>query len=175
MCCDDYSGIFHQRAASWFEEASMSPKKATQKSAKSTTAIGKKLKGFTDEERVAMKERIQELKADKAGGEDAVLAKIGEMPEPERAMGKRLHAIIKASAPALSPRLWYGMPAYAKDGKVVCFFQSAQKFNTRYVTFGFSDKANLDEGAMWPVAFALKELTATEEARIGALVKKAVS
>ena|SRR2546430_1992590 len=153
----------------------MSPKKATQKSAKSTTASGKKFKGFTDEERVAMKERIQELKADKADGEDAVLAKIGEMPEPERAMGKRLHAIIKASAPALSPRLWYGMPAYAKDGKVVCFFQSAQKFNTRYATFGFSDKANLDEGAVWPVAFALKELTATEEARIGALVKKAVS
>ena len=153
----------------------MSPKKETQKSAKSTTALGKKFKGFTHEERVAMKERIQELKADKADGEDAVLAKIGEMPEPERAMGKRLHAIIKASAPALSPRLWYGMPAYAKDGKVVCFFQSAQKFNTRYATFGFSDKANLDEGAMWPVAFALKELTATEEARIGALVKKAVS
>jgi len=158
----------------------MSPRKETQKPAKSTTAIGKKFKGFTDEERVAMKERIQELKAaarraDKADGENAVLAKIGEMPEPERAMGKRLHAIIKASAPALSPRLWYGMPAYAKDGKVVCFFQSAQKFNTRYATFGFSDKANLDEGAMWPVAFALKELTATEEARIGALVKKAVT
>jgi len=161
----------------------MSPKKETQKSAKSTTAIGKKFKGFTDEERIAMKERIQELKAaarrgpraDKADGENAVLAKIGEMPEPERVMGKRLHAIIKASVPALSPRLWYGMPAYAKDGKVVCFFQSAQKFNTRYATFGFSDKANLDEGAMWPVAFALKELTATEEARIGALVMKAVS
>ena len=158
----------------------MSQKKETQKSAKRTTAIGRKFKGFTDEERVAMKERIQELKAaarraDKADGENAVLAKIGEMPEPERAMGKRLHAIIKASAPALSPRLWYGMPAYAKDGKVVCFFQSAQKFNTRYATFGFSDKANLDEGAMWPVAFALKELTATEEARIGALVKKAVT
>jgi len=161
----------------------MSPKKETQKSAKSTTAIGKKFKGFTDEERVAMKERIQELKAaarrgpraDKANGESAVLAKIGEMPEPERAMGKRVHAIIKASAPALSPRLWYGMPAYAKDGKVVCFFQSSQKFNTRYATLGFSDKANLDEGALWPVAFALKELTATEEARIGALVKKAVS
>ena len=158
----------------------MSPKKETQQSAKSTTASGKKFKGFTHEERVAMKERIQELKAarrgpraDKADGENAVLAKIGEMPEPERAMGKRLHAIIKASAPALSPRLWYGMPAYAKDGKVVCFFQSAQKFNTRYATFGFSDKANLDEGAMWPVAFALKDLTATEEARIGALVKQA--
>ncbi len=160
----------------------MSPKKETQKSAKSTTAIGKKFKGFTDEERVAMKERIQELKAarrgprgDKADGEGAVLAKIAEMREPDRAMGKRLHAIIKASAPALSPRLWYGMPAYAKDGKVVCFFQSAQKFKTRYATFGFSDTANLDEGALWPVAFALKELTATAEARISALVKTAVS
>jgi len=161
----------------------MSPKKDTQKSAKSTTAINKEFKGFTDEERVAMKERIQELKAsarrgpraDKADGESAVLAKIAEMPEPDRAMGKRLHAIIKASAPALSPRLWYGMPAYAKDGKVVCYFQNAQKFKTRYATFGFSDTANLDEGDLWPVAFALKELTATEEARIGALVKKAVS
>ncbi len=130
-----------------------------------------------------MKERIQELKAaarrgpraDKADGETAVLAKIAEMPEPDRAMAKRLHAVIKASAPALSPTTWYGMPAYAKDGKVVCFFQSAQKFKTRYATFGFSDKANLDEGALWPVAFALKELTATEEARIVALLKKAVS
>ena len=128
-----------------------------------------------------MKERAQELKAaaradkDKADGGSAVLAKIAEMPEPERAMGKRLHAIIKASAPALSPKTWYGMPAYAKDGKVVCFFQSAQKFNTRYATFGFSDEANLDEGVLWPVAFALKELTAAEEAKIGALVKKAVS
>jgi hypothetical protein len=161
----------------------MSPKKDTQQSAKRTTAINKKFKGFTDEERVAMKQRIQELKAaarrgpraDKADGESAVLAKIAEMLERDRAMGKRLHAIIKASAPALSPRLWYGMPAYAKDGKVVCFFQSAQKFKTRYATVGFSDTANLDEGALWPVAFALKELTATEEARIGALVKKAVS
>src|SRR5712691_4684899 len=161
----------------------MSPEKDTQKSAKSTTAINKKFKGFTDEERVAMKERSQELKADarrgpradKADGESAVLAKIAAMREPDRAMGKRLHAIIKANAPALSPRLWYGMPAYAKDGKVVCFFQSAQKFKTRYATFGFSDKANLDAGAMWPVAFALKELTATEAGRIGALVKKAVS
>src|SRR5207245_4520062 len=153
----------------------MSPKKGTQKSAKSTTAIGKKFKGFTDEERVAMKERVQELKADRADGESAVLAKLAGMPEPDRAMGKRLQAIIKASAPALSPRLWYGMPAYAKDGKVVCFFQSAQKFNTRYATFGFSDEANLDEGAMWPIAFALTELTAADEARIGALVKKAVS
>ena len=140
-------------------------------------------KGFTDEERDAMRERAQELKAaarrgpraDKADGESAVLAKIAEMPEPDRAMGKRLHALIKASAPALSPRTWYGMPAYAKDGKVVCFFQSAQKFKTRYATFGFSDKANLDEGAMWPTAFALKELTAAAEARIAELVKKAVS
>ena len=163
----------------------MSPKKDTHKSAKSTTAIAKKSKGFTDEERAAMKERVQELKAaegrgpraskDKADGESAVLAKIAEMPEPDRAMGERLHAIIKASAPALSPRLWYGMPAYARDGKVVCFFQSAHKFKTRYATFGFSDTANLDEGDLWPVAFALKELTAAEEARIGALVKKAVS
>ena len=126
-----------------------------------------------------MKERAQELKAearaDKADGESAVLAKIAEMPEPDRAMAERLHAIIKASAPALSPKTWYGMPAYAKDGKVVCFFQSAQKFKSRYATFGFSDEANLDEGAMWPTSFALKELTAAEEARIGALVKKAVS
>jgi uncharacterized protein YdhG (YjbR/CyaY superfamily) len=161
----------------------MSQKKGTQKSAKIATATGKKFKGFTDEERGAMKERIQELKADerrgsradKADGESAVLAKIAEMPEPDRAMGKRLHAVIKASAPALSPKLWYGMPAYAKDGKVVCFFQSAQKFKTRYATLGFSDEANLDEGAMWPTAFALKKLTAAEEARIGALVKKAAS
>ena len=161
----------------------MSPEKDTQKSAKSTTATNKKFKGFTDEERAAMKERAQELKAearrgpraDKADGESELLAKIAEMPEPDRALAKRLHAIIKASAPALSPRTWYGMPAYAKDGKVVCFFQSAQKFKTRYATLGFSDEADLDEGAMWPVAFALKELTATEEARISALVKKAVS
>jgi len=152
-------------------------KKGTQKSATSTSVIGKTSKGFTDEERGAMKERVQELKAaaDKADGESAVLAKIAEMPGPDRAIGERLHAIIKASAPALSPRLWYGMPAYAKGGKVVCFFQSAQKFKTRYATFGFSDAANLDEGAMWPAAFALKKLTAPEEARIGALVKKAVS
>ena len=137
----------------------------------------KKAKGFTDEERAAMKERARELKAEaaKADGESDVLAKIAEMSEPERAMAKRLHAIIKASAPALSPRLWYGMPAYAKVGKVVCFFQSAQKFNTRYATLGFSDTANLDEGALWPTAFALKELTAAEEAKIGALVKKAAS
>ncbi len=155
----------------------------TRKSPKGTTASGKTFEGFTDEERAAMKERAQELKtagrrgprAAKADGESAVLAKIAEMTEPDRAMGERIHAVIKASAPALSPRLWYGMPAYAKDGKVVCFFQSAQKFNTRYATLGFSDKANLDEGALWPVAFALKELTAAEEARISALVKKAVS
>ena len=156
----------------------MSPKKGTQKSAKSTTAIGKKSKGFTDEERAAMKERLQELKTERAGkadGESAVLAKIAEMPEPDRAMGKRLHAIIKASAPALTPKLWYGMPSYARDGKIVCFFQSAEKFNTRYATLGFNDTANLDEGALWPVAFALKALTATEEAKISALVKKAVS
>jgi len=159
----------------------MSPNKDTQKSAKSTTATGEKSKGFTDEERAAMKERAQELKAEarasktKADGESDVLAKIAEMPEPDRAMAERLHSIIKASAPALSPKTWYGMPAYAKDGKVVCFFQSAQKFQSRYATFGFSDTANLDEGALWPVAFALKELTAAGEARIGALVKRAVS
>jgi uncharacterized protein YdhG (YjbR/CyaY superfamily) len=137
--------------------------------------------GFTAEERAAMKERSKELKAEaranknRAEGERDVLAKIAEMPEPERAMAKRLHEIIKASAPVLAPRLWYGMPAYAKEGKIVCFFQSAQKFNTRYATLGFNDTANLDEGAMWPTAFALAELTATEEAKIGALVKKAVS
>src|SRR2546427_7183278 len=149
--------------------------KGAQKSAKSTTATSKKSQGFTDEEHGAMRERIQELRADKADGESAVLGKIAEMREPDLTMAKRLHAIIKESAPALSPRLWYGMPAYAKDGKVVCFFQTAQKFKTRYATFGFSDKANLDEGAMWPTAFALKGLTATEEARIAALVKKAAS
>jgi uncharacterized protein YdhG (YjbR/CyaY superfamily) len=155
--------------------------KKTKKPARSTT--GKASKGFTAEERAAMKERAQELKAaarrgsrtGKADGESDVLAKIAEMPERDRAMAERLHAIIKASAPALSPKTWYGMPAYAKDGVVVCFFQSAQKFKTRYATFGFSDKANLDDGAMWPTSFALKELTTAEEARIGALVKKAVS
>ena len=143
-------------------------KKATKKPTKA-------IKGFTDEERGAMRERAKELKADKADGESAVLAKIGEMPAPDRALGERLHAIIKASAPTLSPKLWYGMPAYARDGKVVCFFQPAHKFKTRYATFGFNDSANLDDGSLWPVAFALKELTAAEEARIGALVKKAVS
>jgi hypothetical protein len=151
-----------------------------QKSTKSTT--GKASKGFTDEERAAMRERAQEPKAGarrgpragKAAGEGDVLAKIAEMPEADRDMAERLHAIVKASVPALSPRTWYGMPAYAKDGKVVCFFQSAEKFKSRYATFGFSDKANLDEGSMWPTAFALKELTAAEEARIVALVKRAV-
>jgi uncharacterized protein YdhG (YjbR/CyaY superfamily) len=152
-------------------------KKGTQKSAKNTTASSKKSKGFTDEERAAMKERAQELKAEasRADGESAVLAKIAEMHGPDRAMAKRLHAIIQASAPALSPKTWYGMPAYAKDGKVVCYFQSAEKFKSRYATFGFSDEANLDKGAMWPTSFALKELTAADEAKIGALVKKAVS
>ncbi len=152
-----------------------------QKSAKSTTVISKQSKGFTNEERAAMRERAQELNTEeranknKADGESDVLAKIAAMQEPDRTMAKRLHAIIRASAPALSPKTWYGMPAYAKDGKVVCFFQAAQKFNTRYATFGLSDTANLDEGAMWPTAFALKQLTGTEEARISALVKKAVS
>ena len=146
-------------------------------------ATGKVPKGFTDEERVAMRERFQELKAearrgrrsDSADGESAVLAKIAALPQPDRAIGERLHAIIKASAPGLAPKTWYGMPAYAKDGNVVCFFQSAQRFKTRYGTLGFSDKANLDDGLMWPTAFALKELTAAEEAKISALVKQAVS
>jgi uncharacterized protein YdhG (YjbR/CyaY superfamily) len=152
-------------------------KKGTQPSAKSTTAIDKKSKGFTAEERAAMKERARELKAEarREDGERALLAKIAEMPARDQAMAKRLHAIVKASAPGLSPKTWYGMPAYAKDDKIVCFFQSAEKFKSRYATFGFSDKANLDEGAMWPTAFALTELTAADEARIAALVKKAVS
>jgi uncharacterized protein YdhG (YjbR/CyaY superfamily) len=146
----------------------MSTKKATRKSTKST---------FTAEEKAAMKERARELKAEaaKADGESALLAKVAEMKGKDRTMAKRLHAIIKASAPDLSPKTWYGMPAYAKDGKVVCFFQSAEKFDSRYATFGFSDEANLDKGAMWPTSFALKELTAAEEAKIGALVKQAVS
>lgn len=147
----------------------MSPKKVTKKPGKGT---------FTAAERAAMKDRVQELKSGKADGEGAVLAKIATMPEPDRAMGKRLHAIVMASAPTLVPRLWYGMPAYAKggkDGKVVCFFQSAGKFKTRYATFAFSDSANLDDGSLWPTAFALKALTAAEETRIGALVRKAVS
>ena len=145
-------------------------KKATKKPAKAS-------KGFTDDERGAMKARAQELKAEaeKADGESAVLAKIGEMTESDRALAERLHAIIKASAPSLMPKLWYGMPAYARNGKIVCFFQPAHKFKTRYATFGFNDSANLDEGSLWPVAFALTELTADDEARISELVKKAVS
>lgn len=158
-------------------------KKGTQEAAGRTTATGQKFEGFTDEERAAMKERGQELKADarrgarggKADGESAVLAKLAEMPEPDRAMAERLHAIIKASAPALSPKTWYGMPAYAKDGKVVCYFTPASKFKERYATLGFSDKANLDEGTVWPTSFALTELTAAAEARVSELVKRAVS
>ncbi len=152
-------------------------KKGTQRSAKSSTATGKASKGFTAEERAAMKERARELKAAARGanGEREVLAKIAEMPEPDRAMATRLHEIIKASAPALSPRTWYGMPAYTKDGKVICFFKAAHKFDSRYATFGFEDTANLDEGAMWPTSYALKKLTAADEKRIAALVKKAVS
>lgn len=155
--------------------------KDTRKATGSVT--GKASKGFTDEERAAMRERAEELKASarrgprasKADGEREVLAKIAEMPDPDRTMAERLHAIVKAAAPELSPRTWYGMPAYAKDGEVVCFFQSARKFKTRYATLGFSDKANLDEGDLWPTAFALMKLTAAAEARITALVKKAVS
>ena len=176
VCYNLCQGVLrHTNSNKWkgilMNEDKSTTKKATQKSAE----------GFTDEERAAMKERAKELKAaaradeDKAEGESAVLAKIAEMQEPDRAMATRLHTIIKASAPVLSPKTWYGQPAYTKDGKVVCFFQSAQKFSTRYATLGFSDAANLDEGALWPVTFALKELTAAEEARIGALVKKAAS
>ena len=152
----------------------MSAEKATQKHTK-------KSEGFTAEERAAMKERAKELKAearvnkDRAAGESAVLAAIAAMPGSDRAMAKRLHEIVKASAPALMPKTWYGMPAYARDGKVVCFFQSAAKFKSRYATLGFNDQANLDEGAMWPTSFALKKLTAADEKRIAALVKKAVS
>jgi len=150
--------------------------KAKQKSAKST-ATKKRYEGFTAEEKAAMQDRVQEMKvaAQKADGESEVLAKIAELPATDRDMAKRLHAVIKASAPALSPKTWYGMPAYAKDGKIVCFFQSAQKFKTRYATLGFNDAARLDEGNMWPTAFALMKLTPADEARIGALVKKAVS
>jgi uncharacterized protein YdhG (YjbR/CyaY superfamily) len=163
----------------------MAERKPAKKAARLPTrrTSGKASGGFTEDERVAMRERAQELKAaarrgsraGKADGESDVLAKIAEMPDRDRAMAARLHAIVKAAAPALSPRTWYGMPAYARDDEVVCFFQSAQKFKSRYATFGFSDKANLDEGAMWPTSFALKELTTAEEARIGALVKRAVS
>jgi len=157
--------------------------KDTQKSARTTTAKSRTSTGFTAEERAAMKDHAQELKtaarrgsgAAKADGESDVLAKIAEMQEPDRVMAERVHALIMASAPALSPRTWYGMPAYAKDGKIVCFFQPAQKFKSRYATLGFNDAANLDEGTMWPIAFALTELTAAGEERIGALVKKAVS
>jgi len=166
-------------------EGTMSERKATRKSGSAKRTTARSSGGFTAEERAAMKERVRELKAearraprgkkDEAEGESEVHAKIAEMPEPDRAMATRLHAIVRATAPALSPRTWYGMPAYAKDGKVVCFFQSAQKFKSRYATFGFSDAANLDQGAMWPVAFALTKLTAADEARIRALVKKAVS
>jgi uncharacterized protein YdhG (YjbR/CyaY superfamily) len=163
------------------QEGTMSAKKATRKSAKSTTATNKKSKGFTAEERAAMKERVRELKAEagrkksREDGERDVVAKIAEMPKADRVMAKKVHTIVKASAPALMPRTWYGMPAYANEnGKVVCFFQSAQKFKSRYATLGFNDEANLDRGAMWPIAFALKELTGAEEAKIAALVKKAV-
>jgi uncharacterized protein YdhG (YjbR/CyaY superfamily) len=153
----------------------------TQKTAKRTTAAGKASKGFTDDEKGAMKERAKELKAearaskDRAEGESDVLTKIAEMPESDRIMAERLHALIKASAPLLSPKTWYGMPAYAKNGKIICFFQAADKFKARYATFGFNEDANLDEGAMWPTSWALTKLTAADEAKIGALVKKAVT
>jgi len=157
-----------------------SSKKTVTKAARSTSGAGKATGGFTEEERAAMRERARELKVARSGAagandEGVVLAKIAEMPAPDRAMGERLHAIIMANAPSLAPRLWYGMPAYAKDGKVVCFYQNAHKFKVRYGTLGFSDQAKLDEGQMWPTAFALKELTAADEARIGALVRRAVS
>ena len=166
-----------------YEEIFMSQfeKNSTQESASSAVAINKKSRGFTDEERAAMRERARELKAEeranrnRAEGESDVLAKIAEMQEPDRVLARRVHEIVKASAPVLSPKTWYGMPAYARDGKIVCFFQCAQKFNTRYATLGFSDMANLDEGAMWPTYFALTELTAAEEARISELVKRAAS
>ena len=160
----------------------MRPKKVPPKSATPAAASGKAVAGFSDEERAAMQERARELKAEasrgtrakKTDGEADVLAKIAAMPEPDRAMALRLHALVKASAPGLTPRTWYGMPAYALDGNVVCFFQGAHRFKARYATFGFSDKANLDEGTLWPVAFALKHLTGDDETRIGALLKKAV-
>jgi hypothetical protein len=153
----------------------MSPKTRTQTSRNSKAATGKKVDGFTADERAAMKDRVKELKANNSDGEQDLLAKIAEMSDPDRTMAKRIHAIVTASAPELSCRTWYGMPAYAKDDKVVCFFKSGEKFKSRYATLGFSDKAKLDDGAMWPTDFALKELTAAAEARIGALVKKAVS
>jgi uncharacterized protein YdhG (YjbR/CyaY superfamily) len=171
-----------RRPASWKEGIMAERNPATTGTPKSATSTtGETSRGFTDEERAAMKEHAQEVRAarrgprtGKADGESDLLAKIAEMPEPDRVMAERLHAIIKASAPALSPRTWYGMPAYAKDGDVVCFFQPAQKFKARYATLGFNDKANLDDGNMWPVAYALKELTAADEQKIAALVKKAV-
>jgi uncharacterized protein YdhG (YjbR/CyaY superfamily) len=159
----------------------MSPAKDKKRPARSTKATKQKSSGFTAEERAAMKERAKELKAeerwkkDKAAGEADVLEKIAEMPPADRAMAKRLHALIKESAPGLMPRTWYGMPAYAKDGKVLCYFTSADKFKSRYATFGFNDVANLDDGAMWPTSFALKELTKAGEKKIAALVKQAVS
>ncbi len=158
----------------------MSPNTDTKKSARNTAAKGKTSQGFTDEEKAAMRERAKELKAqaragkDREAGESAVLEKIAELPEPDRSMAERIHAIVKANAPVLIPRTWYGMPAYARDGKVVCFFQAAAKFDTRYATFGFQDTANLDDGALWPISFALKELTPAEEVKIAELVKKAV-
>jgi uncharacterized protein YdhG (YjbR/CyaY superfamily) len=155
----------------------MAQKKAAKKAARKVagkTAAGSKTGGFTAEERDAMRERVREMKSGKTDGESEVLEKIAAMPPADRAMAERIHKIVKASAPELSPQTWYGMPAYAKNGKIVCFFQSGQKFKARYATFGFSDKANLDEGSMWPTGFALKELTAADEAKIVALVKKAV-
>ena len=152
----------------------MSPTKATKKGAERTRAGGQKSNGFTAEERAAMKERAREAKG-KSDGDGAVLEKIAEMPKPDRELAERLHAIVRASAPDLSPKTWYGMPAYAKDGKVVCYFQDAAKFKSRYATFGFSDQANIDAGAMWPTSFALTEITAADEKKIAALVKKAVS
>jgi hypothetical protein len=149
--------------------------KTKPKSAKSSTATKKRYEGFTDEEKAAMADRVQDMKMAKQDGEGAVLAKIAEMSKSDSTMAKRLHAVIKASAPALEPKLWYGMPAYAKGGKIVCFFQAAQKFKTRYATFGFSDAAHLDDGAIWPNAYAVTEMTPAVEARIGALVKKALS
>ena len=152
-----------------------SGQKGTRRPAKPVSATGKRVQGFTDEERAAMRERVKEMKAGEADGESVVLAKIATMPEPDRSMAKRVHAIVRASAPTLTPRLWYGMPAYAKVGSVVCDFLDGAKFMSRYATLGFSDEANLDEGPMWPVAYALKELTPADEARIAELVKRAVS
>jgi uncharacterized protein YdhG (YjbR/CyaY superfamily) len=153
----------------------MSPKTRTKVSRSRVAAASKKDKGFTADERAAMKERIKELKSNKSDGESAVLEKIADLKEPDRSMAKRIHAVVTAAAPELSPRTWYGMPAYSKDDKVVCFFKPGSKFKARYAELGFSDTANLDEGVMWPTVFAVKELTAAAESKIGALVKKAVS